>query len=57
MAGTHHHLKRAAFKAEFERAGGAVRDLVQSALQMILEAETAEASGAAKSQRIPADAA
>ena len=57
MAGPHHHSKRAEFKAEFERGGGAVRDLVQSALQMILEAETAAASGAAKSQRIRADAA
>ena len=56
MAGPHHHSKRAEFKAEFER-GGAVRDFVQSALQMILEAETAAASGAAKSQRIRADAA
>ena len=51
MAGTHHHSKRAAFKAEFERGGGAVRDPVKSSLLEIPEKEMAEASGAAKGER------
>lgn len=51
MAGTHHHSKRAAFKAEFERAGGTVRDRAKSALLEIPEKEMAEASGAAKGKR------
>ena len=48
MTRMHSRLKQADFKAELEVGGDAVRELVRSALQEILEEEMTEALGAEK---------
>ena len=51
MTGMYSRSKSADFKAKLKSGGDAVRKLVRGVLQEILEEETTEALGAAKSER------